>query len=135
MEAGDLGLAEGRSLVVVLEGVLCEPTWEGRVRRHLTDVETWGWSIVGVQTLNRYAFNSVPVEVVTFLGSQVADHAAVWLQRYDVAVASTEAVDQSTFFRSLAWRHGRLMGVVDSDPDRLARYGMLGYRTTLGGEF
>jgi hypothetical protein len=135
MEGGDLGAWEGQALVVVLEGVLCTPSWEGRLRRHLIDSEQWGWQIVGVRTIQRYAFNSVPVEVVTFLSPEVADHAAAWFNRYDVEVASVEPVEFNAFARSLAWRIGRVMKVVDSVPDRLARYGQLGFQAQLGGEF
>lgn len=122
-------------MVVVLEGVLCSPSWKGRVRPRLTDPETWGWSVVALRALQRYSLGSVPVDVVTFMGQEVADHAAGWLLRYDITVSSTEHVEIGPFTRSIAWRMNDVMGIADSDPDRLARYGQKGFQTVHGGEF
>jgi len=135
MEKGDLGLWESSSIVVVLEGVLCRPQVEGRLRRRLAEPDTWEWSMTGIGTLQRYAQQSTPVDIITFLGEAVADGAAAWFERYDVEVSSTEAVDIDPFVHSLGWRHARIQAVVDSDPDRLARFGMRGYQTTWGGPF
>ena len=46
MEHGDLGTWEASSIVVVLEGVLCHPLSEGRLRRHLVPADQWEWSMV-----------------------------------------------------------------------------------------
>lgn len=88
-----------------------------------------------VQCVQRYAFQSTPVDVITFLGQEVADGAADWFERYDVDAQSTEAVDIDPFVRSLAWRHNKISAIVDSDPDRLARFGFRAYRTDFGGVF
>jgi hypothetical protein len=135
MEHGDLGTWEASSITVVLEGVLCRPQVEGRLRRHLTSPDQGEWSMTSVQCVQRYAFQSTPVDVVTFAGPEVADAAAGWFERYDVDVQSTEAVDIDPYVRSLSWRHNKISAVVDSDPDRLARFGFRGYQTTWGGVF
>jgi hypothetical protein len=135
MQGGDLGTWEASSIVVVLEGVLCRPQIEGRLRRRLVPADQWEWSMTGVQCVQRYAHQSTPVDLVTFMGADVADVAAEWLERYDVDTSSTTAVDIGTFVHSLAWRHTRISAVVDSDPDRLARFGFRAYRTSFGGAF
>ena len=135
MQNGDLGTWEQASLIVVLEGVLCSPSWKGRLRSRLVDPEQWGWSVTSLRSIGRYTYGNVPVEVVTFLGEEVADHAAAWLARYDIPVAGVEAMDFVAFARSLAWRHNTVQGVVDSDVERLARFGQKGFQTVQGGEF
>ena len=135
MEGGDLGTWEASSITVVLEGVLCVPRVEGRLRRHLSDSDQWEWRMTSIQCVQRYAQQSTPIDVITFQGEEVAAAAAEWFQRYDVDVQSTEAVDIDPYVRSLAWRHAKISAIVDSDPDRLARFGFRGYRTTLGGAF
>jgi len=135
MEHGDLGTWEASSVSVVLEGVLCTPRVEGRLRRHLSDSDQWEWSMTSIMCVQRYAHQSTPVDVITFLGEEVAASAAEWFQRYDVDVQSTEAVDIDPYVRSLAWRHNKISAIVDSDPDRLARFGFRGYQTVLGGVF
>lgn len=135
MERGDLGTWEASSIVVVLEGVLCHPLSEGRLRRHLVPADQWEWSMTGLQCVQRYAQQSTPVDLVTFAGQDVADLAADWLDRYDVERSSTEAVDMDPFVHSLSWRHSRISAIVDSDPNRLALFGWRGYRTIFGGAF
>ena len=135
MERGDLGTWEASSIVVVLEGVLCTPRAEGRLRRHLTDTDQWEWKMTSIQCVQRYAQQSTPIDIITFQGAEVADGAAGWFERYDVEVSSTEAVDIDPYVRSLAWRHTKISAIVDSDPNRLSRFGFRGYQTTLGGVF
>ena len=135
MERGDLGTWEASSITVVLEGVLCRPQVEGRLRRRLINSDQWEWSMTAIQCVQRYAHQSTPVDVVTFAGTEIADAAAAWFERYDVEVSSTEAVDIDPYVRSLAWRHNKISAIVDSDPDRLARFGFRGYQTTWGGAF
>jgi hypothetical protein len=135
MERGDLGTWEASSITVVLEGVLCRPQVEGRLRRRLINSDQWEWGMTAIACVQRYAHQSTPVDVVTFQGEEVAAAAAEWFQRYDVDVQSTEAVDIDPYVRSLAWRHNKISAIVDSDPDRLARFGFRGYRTVWGGAF
>ena len=135
MQNGDLGTWEQAHMVVVLEGVLCSPSRKGLVRPRLTNPEDWGWSVVGLRSLQRYSFASVPIDVITFLGQEVADHAAAFLSRYDLVVSSVEAVEVDAFTRSLAWRHNDVQRVIDTDTNRLDRYGQKGYQVQTGGEF
>jgi hypothetical protein len=136
MEDGDLGTWEASSITVVLEGVLCRPRVEGRLlRRHLSDNDQWEWQMTAISCVQRYAQQSTPIDVITFQGEEVAAAAAEWFQRYDVDVQSTEAVEIDPYCRSLAWRHNKIQAVVDSDPDRLARFGWRGYATVFGGTF
>jgi hypothetical protein len=135
MEHGDLGMWDASSIHVVAEGVLCRPQVEGRLRRHLADADQWEWSMSAVQCVQRYALQSTPIDLVTFQGEKVADAVAGWMERYDVDVSSTEAVDIDPYVRSLAWRHNKISAIVDSDPERLARFGFRAYRTTWGGIF
>ena len=135
MQGGDLATWDQPHTIVVLEGVLCSPSWKGRVRSRLTDPETWGWSLVALRSLQRYTLGNVPIDVITFTDQEVADYAAAWLSKYDIVVSSVEHVEIDPFCRSVAWRLNQVQSIVDSDPDRLARYGQKGYQTVHGGEF
>lgn len=135
MEKGDLATWETRRIIVVLEGVLTTPTWSGRIRRRLDTAEDWGWQTLALKQVVTYCHGNVSVEVVTFLGEQVAEAAEDWLRRYDVPVSDVYAVTFEEFSHSLMWRLNDVERVADSVPDRLQRYGQLGYATALGGRF
>ena len=134
MEKGDLSTWASARVVVVLEGVLCTPKQEGRLRKHWTPADEWGWQSLPIKHVwDKANRQNVAVEVVTFLGDEVADMAAEWLAKYDVPVADVDAVDLDWFCRSLTWRP-EVTDVIDSDPRRYQRYGQKGYVAKYGGE-
>jgi hypothetical protein len=62
----------------------------------------------------------------------VADSAAVWLDKYHVAVSGCAYYDFDLFCEALTWRPNVQL-VVDADPERILRYGQRGYQATWGG--
>lgn len=137
MQNGDIATWESHRIVVVLEGVLAKPRYKGTLlRQKLMSVDNWEWEVIPIKHVvdNSVRLN-VSVEVVTFMGQQVADQAADWLERYGIPVAEVLSVDFETFCQSLTWRLSEISRVIDSDPDRLMRYGQLGYSITFGEGF
>lgn len=135
MEKGDLAAWTEARIIVVLEGVLCSPKTNGRIRKHWTDPDEWDWEVMPIKLVWDYTNRrNVAVEVVTFLGQEVADAAADWLAKYDVPISAIESADFDWFCRSLQWRP-EVTSVIDSDPNRYQKYGQRGYATTFGGEF
>lgn len=119
--------------MVVLEGVLTTPTYTGKIRRKLAPADEWEWSKPPIlSTVDWASRHNVSIEVVTFMGREVADAAADWLERYSIPVSEVLSVDFDMFCRSLMWRLYEIDRVVDSDPDRLNRYGQMGYGASFG---
>ena len=137
MQDGDLGTWEAKRILLVLEDTCCHITWKTKLLRGSVpmDADDWDWGLTTVKTIQRYAFNSVPVEVITFESQVVADLAAQWFQRYDVEVASVEYYELKHFQRSLTWRRNGIQRVIDTDPERLLHYGQLGHQILFNGEF
>jgi hypothetical protein len=140
MQGGDLGTWDQPRILLVLEDCLARPKFNQErklVRREnvLADPDEWEWAITTVKAIMRYAYNSVPVEVITFIGQDVADLAAQWLNRYDVEVASVEYYNFGRFCRSLSWRRNGIQEVIDTNPERLLRYGQLGRAILWDTEF
>jgi len=140
MQDGDLATWASPHIVLVLEDTLAHVTGGMKrvgIRRIWVpnDPDDWDWGLLTVKTIQRYAFNTVAIDVATFISQEVADLAAVWFQRYDVDVAGVEHYDLGHFQRSLVWRRNAIQRVIDTDPERLLHYGALGYQTTFGREF
>jgi hypothetical protein len=139
MEDGDLATWEGKRILLVLENTCCQIVYHHRIRRHKQptpmDADDWDWSLITVKTIQRYAYNSVPVEIITFVSQEVADLAAEWFQRYDVEVANVTYYDFKTFCRSLTWRRNNIQEVIDTQPDRLEHYGQFGRQILFGAGF
>jgi hypothetical protein len=144
VEGGDLGTWVDNGIIVVLEGVLAdippaEVVKSGLLGRHKETVWApptgWGWSRQAMKVINDKAYRlSIPIEVVTFLSQDVADTAAVWLDKYAVSISSCEYYEFDHFCESLTWRPN-VHSIVDTDLERLHRYGQRGYQTSWNGEF
>ena len=140
MENGDLGTWESKRILLVLEDTCCYIKYRYRHRHRPRsmapmDPDDWDWALITIKTIQRYAYNSVPVEIVTFVSQEVADLAAQWLQRYDVEVANVTYYDFKIFARSLTWRRNSIQEIIDTDPERLVRYGQYGRQILFGQEF
>jgi hypothetical protein len=138
VEKGDLDTSSAERRIVVLEGVLCTPV---PIPRKLfraagwTPAVEWGWMAGPLRSMQDWRYRlSITVEVVTFLGTEVAYAAAEWLNEYDSGVDGVSAVDYHTFCRSLTWRPEIDM-VIDSSEERAENYGQKGYLTVFGGVF
>lgn len=144
MEKGDLGTWVDNSVIVVLEGVLAQipapEVHKSGILHRTTETswapaETWGWSMMAIKVVNDKAHRlSLPIDVVTFLSEDVAEMAAEWFNRYAVAVSSCEYLDFTMFCEALKWRPN-IHSVIDTDPDRLHRYGVKGVQTLWGRQF
>jgi hypothetical protein len=135
LEKGDIASWATTRYVVVLEGVLAQPKYLGRLRKKLAPVDSWGWQINSLKHLvDRVTRHNVAIEVATFISEEVAEQAADWFMRYDIPVASVEYVDYDWFCKSLVWR-SEVLYVIDSDPRRYQHYGQKGFSTELGGAF
>lgn len=143
LEDGDLGTWDKPRILLVLEDTLAHVTGH-RVRQGKLDPrkawtpddpEDWEWGIRTVKTINRWSFNSVPVEVITFINQEVADLAAFWFNKYEVEVAGVEYHDLAHFQRSLVWRRNGIQRIIDTDPERLLHYGQLGQQVLFDSEF
>lgn len=140
MERGDISSWASKRIIVVLEGVLTSPRYEQsgvlRKKQELLDPDYWVWEELPVRLVVDYGRRlNVAVEVVTFMGQDVADGAAEWFSKYGVEVAEVLAVDFEMFCRSLLWRLTEVERVVDSDPERIQHYGQLGYASLRGERF
>lgn len=144
MEGGDLGTWVDHSQIVVLEAVLAQiPPPEtvksgilGRTKETVwAPADQWGWSRLAMKVINDKAYRlSLPIAVVTFLSPEVADSAAEWLDKYAVSVSETSYMDFDLFCESLTWRPN-IHSVIDTDPERLQRYGIRAYQAAWGQEF
>ena len=145
MEGGDLGLSADRRVIVVLEGVLCTPAIEregalaklslgiaGRIV--VRDGSQWAWSVPALKSFNRYVYNNIPMDVVTFLGIDVAEEATKWLSTYGVDIV-VNPVDYPVFCESLSWRLNDVSLILDNSPERGSDYGQLGYIVGPDGRF
>lgn len=142
MQDGDLGTWDKPRIMLVLEDTCCHitghpvrPTTFSRKVWAPDDPEDWEWGLTTIKTIQRYAYNNVPVEVITFVSQEVADLAAAWFAKYDIEVASVQYYDRAHFSRSLTWRHGSVQRIIDTDPERLLHYGQRGHQTLWNSEF
>lgn len=150
MERGDLSSWDDTRSVIVLEGVLAQvppgsvtivqgQPRRRRFRRHedepVVDAHQWLWSTHSLKFLNDQArrYNAV-FDVVTFTSPACADAAADYLNQYEIRVANCEYSEFDIFCNSLSWRPN-VQRVIDSDRNRLSRYGIKAYQTMPGGEF
>lgn len=141
MEHGDISSWASTRIIVVLEGVLATPSYGVRYggmgrKKILNPADEWEWEELPIRYVVDYGRRlNVAVEVVTFMGEEVAEAAADWFNRYGIDVAEVLAVDFDTFTRSLLWRINDVQRVIDSDFGRIQRYGQLGYATQRGERF
>jgi hypothetical protein len=140
VQGGDLGTWDQPRILLVLEDTLAKVTgsMERKGVRKVwvpNDPDSWEWGFTSLKTIQRYSYNSVPVEVITYISAEVAELAAVWFNKYDVEVASVEYVDLKAFQRSLIWRHNSVQRVIDSNPERLLHYGQRGHQIMFDSEF
>lgn len=136
MEKGDLGTYEEHALVVVLEGVLASPQWQSSMLRKpkLLPAMSWPWARTSLKQMVAYGRQNTSVDVVTFLDRAVADEAAEYFMTFDIPFASCAFNDYELFCESLTWRPS-ISRVIDSSPNRLAKYGARAYETQWGSVF
>jgi hypothetical protein len=138
MEGGDLATSVRPRIVVVLEGVLASISEIEEPSRFLRRPKVTGYNLhwhdaplkrlVTMKTL----YPNTGIDVVTFISQDVADDAADFFNRINLAVS--DSVEYHPFLPwSSALRYQTNIGmIVDSDEDRLNSYGQLGRAVTRG---
>lgn len=136
MEGGDISGAGASRILVVLEGVLTTPLSTGRIKKKLAPASEWTWYVLPMKVImDKITRENASIDVITFMGEDVRDAAAELLEEYKVEASEVVSVDFEMFCQSLLWRVNEVQAVVDSDWNRLQRYGQLGYGVSLGGGF
>jgi len=130
---GDLDTYAETSVIVVLEGVLAELTYSGRLRKRLKPAAEWNWEQLALRRMVQWHRNNINVDVITFVSDFAADSAAEFLLKYGYDFGSTEYRDFDLFCDALVVR--RPTGVYDSEPQRLNRYGQFGVQVMYGLDF
>lgn len=135
MENGDLTLVSRPTIVVVLEGVLAtvEATTTGVLRKHTAYDVTWLPLPLKrlATTLRRF---DVDCDVVTFTSQAVCDDAADFFNDIGLHVSSVRYLPFERWVRTLPYV-ADVQQVLDSDPERLNRYGQLGRAVIMGEDF
>lgn len=138
MQDGDLATSTRSRLVIVLEGVLATITPVIEERRFRGERIT-GWNILWHERpLKRmvYIDRTYPdmgLEVITFLNQDVADQAAEWMLAVPIPYAELRYQKFEQFTSLLPYQQG-ITQILDSDQDRLDRYGQLGRSVMMGGD-
>lgn len=141
MQGGDIASWGEQRSVVILDGLLCVPTYVQKKRRGpripvevLDEPENWHWSELAIKSLQDkiYRLNAF-IDVVTFISPEVAEKAAEYFQRYDISHSSVEYYDYSQFCTSLAWRSD-IHSIYEANATRIQRYGQRGIAVQ-GGRF
>lgn len=135
MEGGDLGLVSNRKIYVVLEGVVCQPTFKGKLVRRVRPADQWEWSTLALKRLNTYHYQNIHVDLITFMAPEVAEMAGEYLTTLGVEYRTCSFRPFDMFCESLGWLINNVDRVVDSSPSRINMYGQLGYMATVDGEF
>lgn len=137
MEHGDLSESATPRLTVVLEGVLCNveitetgKRWRKQTQTHLDWLET---PLKGLVDMRR-RFPETAIDVVTFISEDIAEAAAQFFLRHDIAANRVyyEKLDDFTLF--LRFRID-VVSIYDSNPDRLAIFGQKGMSVVKGWAF
>jgi hypothetical protein len=140
MQHGDLETWAGHRILLVLEGVLAtvvpitakQHRWGSSVKTIGYDLE---WHDVPLKRMITMAGRfDVAFDIVTFMSQDVADHAADYLQTIPIPYDSIESVNFKAFCDKLRFRVD-VEQILDSDPERLQRYGQLGRQVMPGGDF
>jgi hypothetical protein len=135
MEHGDLTLVTRPTIVVVLEGVLAHVGYDttGRLwNKSTTHQITWlNTPLKRLATMIR-GFD-IDVDVITFTDQDVADEAAEFFNDIGLHIATVRYQAFDRWAQTLPFMV--VQQVIDSDQERLDRYGQLGRSVTMGEDF
>ena len=98
-----------------------------------------GWDLRWYETpLKRMVYISdnypdLAVEIITFLNEEVANFAAEFLNDVPIPYSEVRYQEWPHFTSALPYQKG-ITQILDSDSDRLDRYGQLGRAVLLGGD-
>lgn len=137
MEHGDLSDYALPRLTVVLEGVLADveittsgKRWNKSTQTHLAWLET---PLKGLVDMRR-KFPDTAIDVVTFTSKEIAEAAAQFFLRHQIAANNVYYEDYDTFCLMLRFRVD-VVSLYDSDEQRLQGYGQKGISVMKGWAF
>ena len=137
MEKGDLSSWAVPRMVAVLEGVLADVEWQtekGRFSREKRIGLQVGWLDLPLKNLVsiKRRHPDAAVDVVTFMGDEVAEFAAEFFNRYGIDdFNEVYAAEFKEWCWALSFRP-EIVQVFDSDMERLHQYGQRGYAVQKG---
>jgi hypothetical protein len=140
MQHGDLETSSRRRIVVVLEGVLATITPIVQPHRWPRHDEVTGyhflWHDIPLKRLATMKRNhpQTAIDVITFVSDDVIDQAAQFFLDIHLPVDSVafERLDQ---YADVLRYQADIVMVIDSDDERLDKYGQLGKSVLIGGDF
>jgi predicted component of type VI protein secretion system len=138
MEQGDLAVSTRQRAVFVLEGVLASVT--PTTSRGLFRLKVTGWNVhwydVPIKrcVTNKNRYPQYGLDVVTFLGQDVADIGAEFLTSINFPHDTIEYHNFRKYTQMLPYQ-AEIVVIYDSDQDRLERYGQLGRAVVMGQDF
>lgn len=140
MENGDLGITAVPRMVIILEGVLASveitTTVVGKLRRKESKTVAINWMETPLKRVAdiKRRFPDTAVDVVTFLGEEVAHQADLFFNAIGLHVNTVQTVN----FRDWCWAlrfQPDIVTIYDSDPERLHLYGQRGVSVMMGSDF
>lgn len=139
MERGDLELWERPTIVVVIEGVLCDVA-TFQEKRRFRRPQTVGWNVswhdLPLKRLKvlKHHWSHVGQEYVSFISQDFVDTVAPYLEATRTPYDAVVYHGFNVFCDVLRYRT-EIQAVYDSDPDRLQRYGQKGIGVLKGEDF
>jgi hypothetical protein len=139
MERGDLSAWAVQRMVIVLEGVLVdfdEQVAKGRFGRTKTVARNMVWLDLPLkQAANiKRRYPDIALDIVTFLGEDVAELAAGFFDRNGIDFNEVYAADFDEWCWALSFKP-EITTIYDSEMERLMRYGQKGVAVTKGRPF
>jgi hypothetical protein len=136
MEHGDLTLVNRPTIIVVLEGVLAnvDYTTTGRLPWSKTTTHQIVWLNTPIKRLATMIRSfDVDIDVITFTDQDVADEAAEFFNDIGLHVSTVQYQPFDRWAQTLPFMV--VQQVIDSDQERLDRYGQLGRSVIQGEDF
>jgi hypothetical protein len=133
VKGNDLDTYAEQSVIVVLEGVLADLTYAGRVRKRLKPAAEWQWQQLALRRMVQWQRNNIVVDIVTFVSEFAAESAGEFLVDYGYEFGAIGFRQFDLFCDALIVQ--RPTGVYDSEPSRLNRYGQFGVGAVKGQDF
>ena len=140
MQFGDLAEYDRETLILVLEGMLANVVKiehvSGFIRKHATTTYHINWYEVPLKRMivMKERFPQYEISIVTFMGTDVADQAADYLNTFSIPYDGIKAWDYEIFCSWVRFAH-HLRAVYDTDQQRLEGYGQYGVGSLAGHDW
>jgi len=138
VQHGDLAVSDREKLFLVLEGVLANVHIAHHPRRFRRsyDVNHVHWYEIPLKRMivTKERYPQYELNVITFLGDELAEQAAAYLDIAGAPYDEIKAWEFDTFCTVLPVLR-RVRAVYDSDPERLDHYGQAGVAVVAGNDW